>query len=126
MRLLLDTHIFLWWVTDNRKLSKAVRSRIVEATEVYVSSSSIWELAIKVKLKKLDADINQLAEEISNNGFSELPITARHAAYIYHLPLIHRDPFDRIMNAQAICEPLTFITCDSLLQKYSELVELAD
>jgi PIN domain nuclease of toxin-antitoxin system len=126
MRLLLDTHIFLWWVTDNRKLSKAVRSRITQATEVYISSASIWELAIKIKLKKLNADIAQLAEEISNSGFSELPITGRHASFIYHLPLMHRDPFDRIMIAQAICEPLTLITCDSILQKYSELVELVE
>ena len=124
MRLLLDTHIFLWWATDHRNLSKAMRSRITQATEVYVSSASIWELSIKIKLKKLNADIAQLAEEIANSGFSELPITGRHAAFIYQLPLIHRDPFDRIMIAQAICEPLTLITCDTILQKYSELVEL--
>lgn len=126
MRLLLDTHIFLWWVTDSRKLSKEIRARITQATEVYISSASIWELSIKIKLKKLNADITQLVDEISNSGFSELSITGRHAAFIYQLPLIHQDPFDRILIAQAMCEPLTLITCDPLLQKYSGLVEVVD
>lgn len=124
MRLLLDTHIFLWCIKDDRQLSRIVKSKILQATDVYVSSASIWEAAIKIKLKKLDADLNHLIEEITGSGFLELPITARHAAAVAQLPDIHRDPFDRILVAQAICEPLTFLTADAILKDYSELVEL--
>ena len=124
MRLLLDTRVFLWSVKNDRKLSKAIQSRILRATEVYVSSASIWELVIKIKLKKLDANIDRLLEPISESEFVELPITARHAAYVRYLPNIHHDPFDRILVARAICEPLTLLTADVALKDYSELVEL--
>ncbi len=126
MRYLLDTHVFLWCIKDDRKLSKKVRSKIVQANEVYISSASIWEIIIKVKLKKLDVNIDRLVEEISDSGFAELPITAHHAAYIRHLPNIHKDPFDRILIAQAICEPFTFLTADPILKDYSDLVELIE
>jgi len=124
MRILLDTHIFLWCVKEDRLLSKSIRSLIQNATEVYVSSASIWEAAIKIKLGKLDGDINELVTAISTSGFLELPITSAHAAGIHHLANIHRDPFDRILLAQAIQEPLRFITADKLLQQYSTLVEI--
>ena len=126
MRLLLDTHIFLWAIKDDRRLSKTTRSKILNATDVYVSSASIWEAAIKVKLKKLDADVDQIMEAISESGFVELPITARHAAAVCHLSDIHRDPFDRILIAQAISEPLTFLTADAELRNYSDLVEVVN
>lgn len=126
MRLLLDTHIFLWCLKDDRKISKSIRSKIVSASEVYVSSASIWEAAIKIKLKKLDGNINEIADAIVQSGFLELPITALHAAAIVNLPDIHRDPFDRILVAQAISEPLTFLTADTLLKKYSDIVEVID
>lgn len=124
MRLLLDTHVFLWWIKNDRQLSKAVKSKILHATEVYVSSASIWELMIKIKLKKLTADINQIVEAITESGFLELPITSNHAVTVSRLSEIHRDPFDRILIAQAIYEPLTFLTADALLKDYSELVEV--
>lgn len=123
MRLLLDTHVFLWCTAGDKKLSKVTRAKILHAQEVYISSASIWEAAIKIRLKKLEADVRQLVEAISKSGFLELPITAQHAAYISSLPDFHRDPFDRILLAQAICEPLTFLTADSVLKKYSNLVE---
>jgi PIN domain nuclease of toxin-antitoxin system len=126
MRLLLDTHIFLWCVKNDRRLSKIVRSKILQATEVYISSASIWEATMKIKLKKLDADIEKLVEAIDESGFLELPITARHAIAVNHLPDIHRDPFDRILIAQAISEPLTFLTADTLLRNYSDLIEVID
>ena len=126
MRILLDTHIFFWWIKNDRQLSKIARSKISQATEVYVSSASIWELAIKIKLKKLNANIDQLVGAISASDFLELPITAQHAAAVSQLPDIHRDPFDRILIAQAICEPLTLLTADECLQSYSELVEIID
>ena len=124
MRLLLDTHIFLWWTKDDRRLSKIARSKILQASEVYISSASIWEAAIKIQLKKLDCDIDQLIGAIAESGFLELPITAHHAAAVLQLPEIHRDPFDRILIAQAISEPLAFLTADPALKNYSGLVEV--
>lgn len=126
MRLLLDTHVFLWSIKNDRKLSKATRTKILNATDVYISSASIWEIVIKVKLKKIDANVDQIIDAILESGFTELPVTARHAAAVCHLPDIHRDPFDRILIAQAISEPLTFLTADAELEDYSDLVELVD
>jgi len=124
MRLLLDTHVFLWCAKNDRRLSKNSRSKILNASEVYVSSASIWEATIKIQLKKLDVEIEQLVEAIADSGFLELPITAQHAAAVARLPDVHRDPFDRILIAQTISEPLTFLTADALLKNYSDLVEL--
>ena len=123
MRILLDTHIYLWWLQDHDNLSKAARARIIAATDVYVSSASIWEASIKVGIGKLDVDIDQLVAEIDNSGFRELPVSARHAAMVTRLPDMHRDPFDRILVAQALCEPLRLLTADTILCGYSELVE---
>jgi PIN domain nuclease of toxin-antitoxin system len=122
MRLLLDTHVFLWCSTDARKLSKKTKEMIQDAIEVYVSSASIWEISIKVKTGKLDANVEELVSAIFSSGFSELPITAQHAAAVNQLADIHRDPFDRILLAQAIVEPLTFLTADETLKDYSPLV----
>ena len=124
MRLLLDTHVFLWCIKNDRRLSKITRSKILQATDVYVSSASIWEATIKIKLNKLDADVDQLVEAIPESGFLELPVTVHHAAAVSRLPDIHRDPFDRILIAQAIVEPLTFLTADAELKNYSDLVEV--
>lgn len=124
MRILLDTHIYLWWLQDSPQLSQIARQKILSATEVYVSSVSIWEASIKVGIGKLDVDVDVLVEEIAKNGFQELPVTAIHAAKVRHLPDIHRDPFDRMLVAQALCEPLQFLTADGILVGYSELVEL--
>lgn len=124
MRLLLDTHIYLWWLQDHPKLSQEGRSRIMAASEVYVSSASIWEATIKASIGKLEVDVNHLVDEIANGGFQELPISAKHAAMVAQLPDIHRDPFDRILIAQALCEPLRFLTADGVLKGYSELVEV--
>lgn len=126
MRLLLDTHIFLWWIKGHANLSKSTRSKILQASEVYVSSASIWELTIKIKLKKLEGDINEIIAIIGKSGFLELPITSQHAAMVLTLPEIHRDPFDRILIAQAISEPLLFLTMDAQLKNYSDLVEIIE
>ena len=126
MRLLLDTHVFLWCIKNDRRLSAAARSKIIQATEVYVSSASIWEATIKIKLKKLDADIDEMVEAIAESGFLELPIITQHAAAVSRLSDFHRDPFDRILIAQAIIEPLTFLTADAELRKYSDLIEVIE
>lgn len=124
MRILLDTHMYLWWLQDHPKLSQAARAMIVAATDVYISSASIWEASIKIGIGKLDADLEQLVAEIDNSGFKELPVAARHAAMVTRLPDLHRDPFDRILVAQALCEPLRLLTADAILRGYSELVEV--
>lgn len=124
MRILLDTHVFLWYTKADRKLSAKSRSMIQNATEVYVSAASIWEATIKVRLGKLDVKIDDLVKAITSSGFSELPITAEHAAAVDRLSDLHRDPFDRILLAQAITEPLTFLTVDELLKNYSDLVTI--
>lgn len=122
MRLLLDTHIYIWALMDDRKLSKAARKLILDADEVFVSSASIWEASIKAGLGKLDADVGLLVTGIEASGFVELPVRAVHAAMVQDLPDIHRDPFDRILVAQALHEPLRLLTSDAHLAAYSELV----
>jgi PIN domain nuclease of toxin-antitoxin system len=124
MRLLLDTHIFLWVVTDSRKLKAAARSTIAAAEAVHVSAASIWEIAIKARLGKIDGDPRKLADAIGPSGFVELPVSALHAARVAHLPDHHHDPFDRLLVAQALTEPLVLLTADSQLARYGELVQL--
>ncbi|MGV8838532.1 type II toxin-antitoxin system VapC family toxin [Cellvibrio sp.] len=124
MRILLDTHIYLWWLTDSPKLSSAIKQKIETATEVYISSASIWEAGIKISAGKLEADIDDLIEGIQENRFIELPITTKHAKQAAQLLDIHRDPFDRMLVAQTLCEPLRLLTADEQVAKYSELVDL--
>jgi PIN domain nuclease of toxin-antitoxin system len=124
MRLLLDTHVFLWCVKDDKRLTKAARAVLSGAAEIYVSSASIWEAAIKAKLGKLHVDVDALVAAIAESGFLELPVTAKHAAAVCKLPDVHSDPFDRLLIAQAISEPLRFLTADDVLRRYSDLVEL--
>jgi PIN domain nuclease of toxin-antitoxin system len=122
MRLLLDTHVYIWAVMDHRRLTKAARKLILDADDVFVSSASIWEASIKAGLGKLDADVNLLVSEIEASGFTELPVRAVHAAMVRDLPDIHRDPFDRLLVAQALSEPLRLVTSDGHLSKYTDLV----
>lgn len=122
MNLLLDTHVFIWAVDDDAKLSAAAWAMIEEAETVYVSSASIWEATIKHQLGKLKVGPDRLVDAVTASGFAELSITLRHAAAVARLPPIHRDPFDRLLLAQAISEPLHFLTADDKLAQYSELV----
>jgi PIN domain nuclease of toxin-antitoxin system len=122
MRLLLDTHIFLRAVTGDASLKTSDRRAMEEADEVYVSAASIWEIAIKSRLGKIEADVDMLADEISEAGFRELPVRAQHAAGVAKLPLHHADPFDRLLIAQAIAEPLKLLTADKSLARYSEMI----
>lgn len=106
MRLLLDTHVFFWFVWDDPQLSTAARIAIESPTnEVYLSAASYWELAIKVSAKKIkptEAIEPYVSRHVQNNQISILPITVAHAARVATLPLHHRDPFDRMLIAQAI------------------------
>jgi PIN domain nuclease of toxin-antitoxin system len=122
VRLLLDTHIFLWLTDGNPRLSNHAKALIDGAEAVFVSSATIWEIAIKVRLGKLKADPEQLIAEIWSNGFEELPVVSRHAKAIAKLPRHHGDPFDLLLVAQAITEPMRLLTADPLLAAYSELV----
>jgi PIN domain nuclease of toxin-antitoxin system len=124
MRLLIDTHVFLWSVTGSRQLKPSGRKLLSDADAVYVSAASIWELAIKVRLGKLNGDVPALAEAIEASGFRELPVSVRHAAIVARLPLHHSDPFDRILLAQALAEPLRFVTADRTLAAYGPGVEV--
>lgn len=122
MRLLLDTHVFLWAIAASPLLKPAARKTIESAQCVYVSSASIWEVAIKARLGKLDAHANEVLAAIEASGFVELPVTGAHAACVAGLPLHHHDPFDRILVAQSICEPLRLLTGDGAMLAYGETI----
>jgi PIN domain nuclease of toxin-antitoxin system len=125
MRLLLDTHVFLWAVAGSSRLKAPARRLIDEADEVHVSAASIWEIAIKARLGKVDADPEEVAQAIVSSGFHELPVTAAHAAGVSRLEVHHNDPFDRLLISQALAEPLRLLTADAILARYSDVVVLA-
>jgi PIN domain nuclease of toxin-antitoxin system len=116
-RLLLDTHVWLWWQADDRRLGKGARTAIADAAAVYVSAASAWEMAIKTALGKLTAP-EDIADAVDEGGFRELPIAFRHVQALGDLPLHHRDPFDRILVAQARVDGLTLVTADPALPPY--------
>ena len=124
MRLLLDTHIYIWCVDNDPKLSGVAWSMILAAEAVFVSSASIWEAAIKHQLGKLAVDPDRLAAAVEPSGFVGLPISLRHAAAVRRLPALHRDPFDRMLLAQAISEPLHLLTADGALSAFTPLVRI--
>lgn len=121
MRLLLDTHLLLWAAADSRRLPAEARALLEDAgNDAYYSAASIWEIAIKISLRRRDfrVDIEVLQEALPKMGLTELPVSAAHAAGVTKLPPIHRDPFDRMLVAQSIAEPLTLLTNDALLTRY--------
>ncbi|HWS64310.1 MAG TPA: type II toxin-antitoxin system VapC family toxin [Steroidobacteraceae bacterium] len=124
MRLLLDTHIFLWAVQGNASLKPRVRRMMEAAEQIYVSAASIWEIAVKARLGKIEASAADLVDAIEASGFLELPVRARHAVRVADLPLHHTDPFDRLLVSQAMVEPLRLLTVDTMLCQYSDLVTL--
>jgi PIN domain nuclease of toxin-antitoxin system len=121
MGLLLDTHVVLWWLADDPALPEAVSQRLDHEPNVYVSAATIWEVAIKQAIGKLHEPAG-LPEIIRGSGFAELPISSQHAMTAARLPLIHRDPFDRMLVAQAQNENLTLVTRDARCQKYDVAV----
>jgi PIN domain nuclease of toxin-antitoxin system len=124
MRILLDTHVFIWAVIDDPRLTPEARALIEEATEVHVSAASIWEIAIKAAIGKIDADASQMAQAIRESGFVELAVSTLHAAHVSRLPLLaqHKDPFDRLLVAQSMIEPLVLLTADPKVVAYGGLV----
>ena len=122
MRLLLDTHIFYWSFYNPDRLSTKTLATITSAEAVYVSSASIWEMAIKVRLGKMEGDPRELAENIVAARFQELPVWSKHARLVATLPMHHSDPFDRLLIAQTMSEPLHLLTAHTRLKPYSDLV----
>jgi PIN domain nuclease of toxin-antitoxin system len=122
VNLLLDTHIFLWWLGESPRLPERIRLVIEDpATAVFVSAASIWEIAIKASLGRLEIDPAVpagLDGVVAACGFADLPIEARHAAAVRDLPFHHADPFDRLLLAQAQLEELTLATADTKLAAY--------
>ena len=118
MNLLLDTHVLLWWLDDPTRLSEASRTAIRDGKNtVYVSAAAVWEIVIKKALGKLDAP-DDLDEVLRTCRFTPLPVTIAHALAVRSLPTHHRDPFDRMLVAQAICEGLTVVTRDPQILLY--------
>lgn len=118
MNVLLDTHIALWWLADDPSLSKTVRHHLRDTSNlVFVSAATVWEVAIKASIGKLEIDDSWI-DALTTDGFQQLPITWAHADHVRKLPMIHRDPFDRILVAQAIEERLTLITADETIPTY--------
>jgi PIN domain nuclease of toxin-antitoxin system len=116
-KLLLDTHVFLWWKTNDPRLGEAARQAIASADLVFVSAASAWEAAIKAALGKLRLPA-PLEEGVAESGFDKLPITFAHAESAAALPRHHRDPIDRMLVAQAALEGLTLVTHDKHLGAY--------
>ena len=123
MRVLLDTHLLLWALGAPLKLNAETR-KIVDTSEVYVSAATLWEISIKVALGKLKADVNEILAAVPTAGLRLLPITGEHAARVARLPPHHKDPFDRMLVAQAVTEPMILLTNDKALAPYGDLVQL--
>lgn len=127
MVLLLDTHILLWALDEPERLPEDLVAQIESPeTSVLFSAASIWEIAIKTALGKLDFRYppEQIAQAAVETGFVELAVSAAHGAKVANLPLHHRDPFDRLLIAQALLMPAQLVTADVALVPYSELIRV--
>lgn len=127
MRLLLDTHIALWAISDDPRLSGNARSIITTPeNEIYVSSASIWEISIKHSLARSNMPISgqEAINYFKESGYRLLPVSPEHAASVESLPQLHADPFDRMLITQALHEPLRLVTHDTLISRYSDTILL--
>ncbi|MEN8255890.1 MAG: type II toxin-antitoxin system VapC family toxin [Verrucomicrobiota bacterium] len=126
MRILLDTHIALWALTDSPRLPEEARTRILDAgNSIHFSAATVWEIAIKHRLARGDMPVSGAeARQLFNEaGYLELPVTSQHAAATEKLPMHHADPFDRMLVAQALAEPMRLLTHDRKLPIYSDCVQ---
>lgn len=128
MAYLLDTHVVLWLAYNSRRLTHEIETLLFDKNQtVYFSSVNIWEVAIKSKLGKLDiigANAKELNSALLENNYLELPVLSKHCLFLEHLPLIHSDPFDRVLIAQAMSENLTLITHDKNILGYPNVKTL--
>lgn len=125
MRILLDTHVALWAITDDPRLPAAARDLILAPkNEIFVSAASVWEIAIKHTLRRETMPVSgkEAVAFFSEAGYIALPVTAEHAAFVESLPSHHADPFDRILVSQALLEPMRLITRDAAISLYSDTV----
>jgi PIN domain nuclease of toxin-antitoxin system len=122
MQLLLDTHAFLWWVSDDDRLSRRARTAIADRTDrCYVSVASCWEIAIKISVKRLaiTGPLERfLPEQLAANEFDLLPIEIDHVSRVSTLPFHHRDPFDRLLIAQSLSHDLAIVSADAIFRAY--------
>jgi PIN domain nuclease of toxin-antitoxin system len=120
MKLLLDTHALIWWLADDRRLGPSARALIADpANEVLVSVVSLWEIAIKVRIGKLEAEIGAVERAVVRNNFVRLAITPAHLAALSPLPQHHRDPFDHLLVAQTTVENAIIVSEDINIGLYS-------
>lgn len=124
MRILLDTHVLLWALTGDARLGKARTMILDRANDIAVSTASYLELAIKASQGKIDVDLGQIRSAVDASGYDELPIVGAHAEVLAGLPWHHKDPFDRILVAQALAEPMRLLTADPAVARYSDTVML--
>jgi PIN domain nuclease of toxin-antitoxin system len=127
MKFLLDTHLLLWISTNPKRLSQAALSIIENIdNELFYSAGSLWEIVIKNSLGRDDfsVDTHQIRRGLIDNGYQELPITSEHTMFIAHLPPLHKDPFDRLMIAQATVEGMCLLTTDKTIAEYAGPVKL--
>ena len=122
MKILLDTHAFLWWIMDDPRLSGVARTIIADGdNDLFLSAASGWEISIKARLGRLQlpANLNEyIAEQLQSNAITVLPIQLNHAMQVYKLPDHHKDPFDRMLIAQSQLEKLPLLTKDRMIANY--------
>jgi PIN domain nuclease of toxin-antitoxin system len=117
VKILLDTNALLWLLADDPRLSQEARQKIESASEIFISEVSLWEIAIKISIKKL-LPIPTLYETVRDLGFTRLHLEDKHLKTIQGLPMVHRDPFDRMLVVQAMSEGALLVTSDAILKNY--------
>lgn len=122
MRLLLDTNALLWALTNAPRIEPVRELLLADENEIFVSAVSWWEIAIKIRIGKLDANVISLRKTAHESGFMELPLLGSHAETLATLPRYHNDPFDHMLIAQAMAEPMRLISGDGVLSQYTQLV----
>jgi len=126
VRILLDTHIALWAVAGSRRLSREAKDLILSADTVFVSAATLWEIAIKHALRKASMPVSsqEALTAFRDAGYELLDIRPEHACAVEQLSSWHRDPFDRMLVAQALLEPITLVTADEMVSRYSPAIRL--
>lgn len=126
-RVLLDTHLAIWWLAGDKRLPAAARAILEDhETRAHVSLVSLWEMAVKRSLGKLRVDLDAFSAQLDATGFQRLGITERHVLHVAQLPdaADHRDPFDRLLVAQSVVEPMTLLTADRRLARYGSTIRV--
>jgi PIN domain nuclease of toxin-antitoxin system len=119
MKLLLDTHALLWWLADDKQLGRRARELVEDpGNDILVSMVSLWEIAVKIRIGKLQTDIREITDAVRREGFTSLDIGITHLLTLAELPMHHRDPFDHLLIAQAIAEDATFMSEDRNAARY--------